>query len=483
MTPQTRLAWVFALAACGAAPQKHQVLVNNGAPLQTTADPKLVTMTAEPTTSLLLASTTSQMGVRILMTASEESRANRPPLNLGLVLDTSGSMEGDAIKAVRDNARELVGKLREGDHLSVVAFHSHADVLVPNVRIDGHNRAKILAAIEGIEAKGTTALSDGLAVGYQQLMAGTLPNGINRLVLLSDGVPNDSTSLHNILAQIQQGGVSVTSLGLGIDYDTQLMNQIARDTGGAFHYIKEPTELAAVFDDELTRMTRIVGRNLVVYLQPGPGVTIEPLPGLQAMGNGGYVATIGDLAAGEQRDLMIPITATARGEGSTAELVEVTMTFDDVIGHSGTAKREAFVGVKASADEAAVKKAVKVSLEGARIRANGAAAILQALESTRAGQVEQARKILAEAVKSVKAAAKQYPDENFAKLIDQLESVIKEVAQIRAPQPQPLTIGNAMPNGGAKRPMAAPPAMAPAAVEPALRAAEETATATVQGRN
>jgi Ca-activated chloride channel family protein len=480
MTPRTRLAWLFALAACGAHP-KHQVLAGGGgAPLQvaSTGDPKLIAMKLEPTTDVVLASATSMIGVRVLVTADEIDRAKRPALNLGLVLDTSGSMDGDAIKALRDNAREMVGKLRNGDHVSVVVFHSRAEVLVPNTVVGEGNRAEILHAIEGIHATGTTALADGLGVGYQQLMAGQLPAGINRLVLFSDGIPNDATQIPNMLAQIHGSGVSVTSLGFGLDYDTALMTQIARDTGGAFHYIEKPTEVAQVFDEELSKMTMIVGRNLVLRLQPGPGVTIHALPNLQPIGGGAFQTTIGDLAGGESRDLMIPIDVTSRAEGSTVELVEATLMFEDVIGHSGGQQREAYLGLKTSADAAKVQAAIKVSLESARIRANASAAILEAIGLARQGQLPQAKKVLAEAIKDVKAAAKDYPKEDFKKLVEELESVSRQVATMVPPQ-NGLQIGNANVLQGEPRPMA--PVTAAPAVERDLRRTEESATERVQG--
>jgi hypothetical protein len=154
---------------------------------------------------------------------------------------------------------------------------------------------------------------------------------------------------------------------------------MARDTGGTFHYIETPDTIASVFNDELTKMTTVVGRNLQLALAPGPGVTIEPMPGLVVGGDGKVYATIGDLAAGEKRDLMIPIKLAARGDGSTAELVDATLSFDDVVNHSGRLTRDAFVAVKTSKDAVAVRKAVKIDLEVQRVRTTAASAILEAI--------------------------------------------------------------------------------------------------------
>ncbi|HEV7555288.1 MAG TPA: VWA domain-containing protein, partial [Kofleriaceae bacterium] len=371
-------------------------------------DPGLVEMTAEPTTSLILANAATELGVRVRITAHDLPAAQRPPLDLALVLDTSGSMEGQAIDALRLSARELASKLRDGDRLSVVVFHSKTELLVPNVVVGPNNRAAIDRAISTIHATGTTDLAGGLTMGLAQLRATLLPNGINRIVLLSDGVPNSSTELPQLVTLIRRSGVSVTSLGFGGDYDTTLMTQIARDTGGAFHYLEQASDVAAVFDSELAKMTTSVARNMQLVIEPGPGVTIPAMPGLSARGDGTYYAMIGDLPAGDTRDLMIPVQVTARGEGSTAELVQATLSFDDVIGHSGARERDAFVSAKTSRDTVAIKAAIKIDLEVARIRTSAAAAILQAINLARSGQIQQARQSLATATAAVKAAAAKY---------------------------------------------------------------------------
>jgi len=474
MTPRTSLAWLpLLVTACTHAKPPTTIATNTRPPLVAAIDPHLVEMTADPTTSLVLASATSDLGIRVRITAKDLPAAQRPPLDLALVLDTSGSMEGDAIEALRTSARALAKELRDGDRLSVVVFNSKAQVLVPNAVVGPRNRASIDHAIAEIKATGTTDLTAGLSLGLAELRAGLMPAGINRIVLLSDGIPNTSAQLPQIVAGIRQAGVSVTSLGFGIDYDTTLMTQIARDTGGAFHYLEHADEVAKVFDAELIKMTTSVARNLQLALEPGPGVTIVAMPGLTAGGDGKFYAAIGDLPAGEARDLMIPIQVAARREGSTAELVQATLHFDDVIGKSGIREREAFVAVKTSKDAAALKAAIKIDLEVARIRATAAAAILQALTLARAGQVPQARQGLVAATAIVKAAAGKFAGAGLDELVKQLEAVEKEIAQIVAAQ-QPLQVD--------KRPVPRQPATAPApAIEQDLRRTEAAAAKTMRG--
>jgi len=470
MTPRSRLPWLLlcsSLLACAHGKPAPSVVAAR-APLAAAVDPHLVEMTADPTTSLVLANARDELAIRVRIKASDLPAARRPALDLALVLDTSGSMEGDAIDALRTSARALAAKLRDGDRLSVVVFHSKAEVLVPNVVIRQDNRASIDHAIAGIHATGTTDLAGGLAVGLAQLQVGYLPNGINRIVLLSDGVPNSSAQLPALVARVRQAGVSITSLGFGIDYDSTLMAGLARDTGGAFHYLAAADEVGKMFDAELAKMSTSVARNMQLVIAPGPGVTVSAMPGLGATPDGKFYAAIGDLPAGETRDLMIPITVAARAAGSTAELLDATLTFDDVIGKSGQQTRDAFVAVKTSKDAAALKSAIAIDLEVARIRATAAAAILQAIIVARNGQVAQARQGLAAAAATVKTAATHYPE--LADLVIQLDQVDHEIAQI---VPAVQVVRDQRPQQ---------PAMAPMPeTEKQLRQVEDKASAVLRG--
>lgn len=459
------------LLAC--TPQKPPSPVPNSAALSQASDPKLVVMTVDPTTSLIASSTTTQLGVRIQVRALDLPGANRPRLNLALVLDTSGSMDGTTIDALRTSATNVVSAMRDGDRVSLIAFHSRVDLLAPNTVLDPASRPRVLAAIGKITARGTTDLAAGLAAGLQQVQAGRLPNGINRIVLLSDGVPNSSTNLPGLIASAHGAGIGITTLGLGNDYDSTLLAQMARDTGGGFHYIEEPGAVAAVFENELTRMSTVVGRNLSLSLSPGPGVAILPMPGLAIGGDGRAQATLGDLAAGETRDLMIPVTVVGRADGSIAELVDLELSFDDMIGHSGRRQREAFVSLKASSDKAAVAAAVKLDLEVQRIRTTAAGAILEAIAMARGNQVDAARSKLAAAASIVRAASTRLADPELAAIAVQIDEVAKQLAQLVVPQ---AIVGDRQAPGLDR------PAMAPAPVESKLRRVEDEASKALSGR-
>ena len=458
-----------AVAACGhakPAPATRASAANGPALV---ADPQLIEMSVDPTASLVPASASSKLGVRVQIHALDLPAARRPAVNLTLVLDTSGSMAGKPIAALRTSARSLIERMRDGDRVAVIAFHSRVDLLVPNTPIDATARERISKVIDRITARGTTDLAAGLAAGLQQVQAGLLRDGINRIVMFSDGVPNTAAALPTLIASAHQTGIGVTTLGFGIDYDSTLLTRIARDTGGTFRYVETPEAVASVFDSELSKMTTVVGRNLQLALAPGPGVTIEAMPGLTIGADGKAYATIGDLAAGERRDLMIPIRVAARGDGSIAELVDVALAFDDVINRSGRQQRDGFATAAASDDALAVRQSVKIDLEVQRIRTAAASAVLDAIAFARQGQLDQGRKRIVDVIELVRAATTRLQDPELAKMVAQLEELIGHLAQLTTP------IDVQVPAGDAK------PVVAPASVEVRLRRTEERAAQTVRG--
>jgi Ca-activated chloride channel family protein len=429
MLPATRLpafflAASFIAAGCGPA-HKGATLAGGGSPLSTVSDPHLIEMTAENTQALVPADTVAEMAVRIRVTAGDAPAGGRPPLNLVLLLDTSGSMEGKAIEALRTSARDLVDKMDARDHIAVVSFHAIGEVLVPSTMLDAHARATIDQRLSEIEAKGTTAMADGLTLALQQSATGHTADSIDRIVLLGDGVPNDPAPIAGLIASAAAQHVSITALGLGVEFDPILLASLATGTGGVYRYLDKPEAVADVFDHELTRMQAVVGRNLQLQIRPGPGVTIETIPGLQDAG-GLQWAMLGDLAAGEHRDVIVPVKVTGRKDGAPVELLDAFLTFDDAVGASGQQQRTAYASAHASADDDKVKQSVTTSITLALSRAKAAGSILAAITQARNGDVAGATATLDAAETDARAVG----DKDCDALADQMDALRPHLAEL-----------------------------------------------------
>ena len=171
-------------------------------------DPHLIELSSDTSTGLVPAGSPSELAIRIRVSAARVPSDHRPPLDLVLLLDTSGSMEGASISALRNAAHDLVERMGPRDHLAIVTFDSSADVLVPSHELDGDTRAGALDKIDHLQARGTTDMADGLALALQQIATGRTAGSIDRIVLLGDGVPNDPAPLPGLVAQARDARVS-----------------------------------------------------------------------------------------------------------------------------------------------------------------------------------------------------------------------------------------------------------------------------------
>ena len=441
-----------------------------GAPLAASGDPRLIELAVEPTAGKVLATEVGELAVRIRVSAAKLPPGERPPLNLALVLDTSGSMEGEAIEEEKRAARQLVERLTPRDRVSLVVFHSTAEVLVPATPVTDQARKQLADAIDGIRARGTTDLASGLTLGLQQAQAGRAPQSIDRIVLLGDGVPNDPTPLPGLVAHAVQQRLSITTLGLGVEFDAELLGKIATDTGGRYHYLDEPGQVATVFEDELLKMRQVIGKNLALNLVAGPGVILEPLGGFQPMGNGLY-AVLGDLTAGEIMDVIVPLKVTGRRDGATVELIDATLTFEDATIGAGPLRRTGFASVNASADPAAVAASVKTQIALARDRARANSAILDAIAHARAGNLAGAQAILEAAIGATRSALELHDDADLRRDLEKLETLRADLPELAAAAMRAMQAEHAAAGAGA---MPAP-AAAPVDVERRTRAIQRDA--------
>jgi len=363
---------VFVACSMGCVATKNAIVETSSAmPL---LHPKLV---GDASSAIAPANHELALTVRIAIDAKDLPRPPRPALNVALCIDTSGSMEGKPIADARKAALAFVDSLKPGDWVSVVTFDSKMNLLVPATQIDDAGRVAIRSKVAAMKAEGTTAMTAGLQAAVQQVAAHYDAMHVNRVVLLGDGVPNEEPGVRAIMNQAVSSQISITTLGLGDDYDEILMGTIARTTGGRFHHVEDSGALATFFDGELSRISRVVAHNGYVDVIPGPGVTIDGVIGneIARMGSAVRVVT-GDIALGDRRELYVKIHATPHKDGSAVELLDATF-------HHDAGEEHVFVGVHASADDAKVQASHDGNVEKGAALAQQAADEIEAIRKAR----------------------------------------------------------------------------------------------------
>ncbi|MFK7985595.1 MAG: VWA domain-containing protein [Sandaracinaceae bacterium] len=370
-------------------------------------DPEVVMMEGTLANRYVVAGQVSEVISRLRIDTRALEGVERPPINLALVVDTSGSMDGDPISHARHASLSLLDVLHPEDRLSVVAFHSETEVLLESTQIGSAEIPELRERIGQMEARGTTDLAGGVQAGLEELVRHFEPEGVNRLVLLSDGVPNDPSGILALATAAGERGIRITALGLGDDYDETLLGQVAQQSGGRFHYVSEASAVAGVFRDEVLRFERLLARNVVLELRPGPGVQIDSVLGqpTTASSAGAVRVSLGDVSEGEHRDVVIRMRAAARRPGASVELMDAVLSFDDAIQDAGRLERRVFLGARATGSQEDLEAGRDVEVERAAARMVAAVTTVQAIERARSGRVEEARAILNQAAREAEMAA------------------------------------------------------------------------------
>jgi len=397
----------------------------------------LMTIEGDLANRYVLADKPGTVLARLRIATHAPTATRSGPVNVVLVMDTSGSMEGKPIEDARAAALAMVDSLTDGDHLAVIAFGSRADVLLPATELDGDNRAKAKKSLQALSASGTTHLADGLRLGLEQVKKFLDPHGINRIVLVGDGVPNSESEIRPLAAQAANLAIPITVLGLGPDFNETLMGAVAQISGGQFHYVRESAGVAAFFKDEVLRLKQVYARNAVIEVSPGPGVRIESVVGLPTStnGNGSVLVTLGDISRADSRDLVVRLTTDPRREGATVELFDAVLSFDDAWGSGERLLRRLFLGAKATGSEADLAKGRNADVEDTAATMQAAATTVQAIEMVRNGENERAREVLEQAAAQADNEAKSNPSPRLRTSAKKLRAL---GSSLPAPEPAPI---------------------------------------------
>ncbi|MDE0037858.1 MAG: VWA domain-containing protein [Gammaproteobacteria bacterium] len=214
-------------------------------------------------------------------------RANRPPLNLALVLDRSGSMEATGkIVYLKEAASKAVDGLTPSDHLAVVEYDTEITTLWPSQPVLAKESIKRL--IDRLTPRGGTDLAAGMMRGVEEVAARMqtvdAQRAVSRVLLLSDGLANHGVThaaeISGMVREAKRQGVRISTLGLGLDYGEDLMQAIAQNGGGAFYHVEHPHQIARIYQEELAALSATVAKDARLRLEAAPGVVNATILGV-----------------------------------------------------------------------------------------------------------------------------------------------------------------------------------------------------------
>ncbi|MFJ5255210.1 von Willebrand factor type A domain-containing protein [Pseudomonas sp. NPDC088414] len=217
--------------------------------------------------------------LRIGIKASDRAVAELAPANLVFLVDVSGSMDRrEGLPLVKSTLKLLVDQLREQDRVSLVVYAGESRVVLEPT--SGREKAKIRTAIEQLTAGGSTAGASGIELAYQIAQQAFVPKGINRILLATDGDFNvgisDFDSLKQLAVDKRKTGISLTTLGFGVDnYNEHLMEQLADAGDGNYAYIDNLREARKVLVDQLGSTLAVVAKNVKLQVEFNPAQVSE----------------------------------------------------------------------------------------------------------------------------------------------------------------------------------------------------------------
>jgi Ca-activated chloride channel family protein len=277
-------------------------------------DPRLI---VRPDRRLIRAHGRSERFLLVEITAPTvalDPARRRPPVNLAFVLDRSGSMGGhNKLSLAKQAALESIHRLEAEDRFAVVTYDDQVDVVMPGTQATPDARREAARRLAGIEPRNSTDLHAGWLTGCEQAAAGLQAEGVNRVMLLTDGLANrgvtDPGELARLAYDLRRRGVTTSTFGVGSDFDEALLQVMADNGGGHFYYAGDVAQMRDHITSEVGETLEVVAREVVLELTIPESVRVDSLSPFRVEQNGGRARILlGDMVSGQLLSVALRVT-------------------------------------------------------------------------------------------------------------------------------------------------------------------------------
>jgi Ca-activated chloride channel family protein len=353
---------------------------------------------------------------------------SRLPLNLGVVIDRSGSMYDERrLEFVIEAVKFLADNLTPEDKVSIVAFADKAKVLItPEAARDKSAVKRAIDDIDLLEIGGGTQMALGMRAAIDEVKKNLNPDRLNRVLVLTDGQTYEETACIDLVEK-NRGEISFSTMGVGVEFNEKLLQRLAQDSNGKYHFIGDPAEIPSIFEDELEGLRSVSLRNGRIEVTLSQGVQVREAfrasPEIYVLGTPlvgedrkiGY--EIGDLQAGVPGSVLLTLVLPPRKPGQVRILqstfhyevpggsektVECDLTVDYTLDRTLTSKRNGRV----------MNLVDQVSI--AKLQA-------KAEEELKLGNVDRATRLLGNALQGTQRMGNVKATQALSGLIDQIK--------------------------------------------------------------
>jgi Ca-activated chloride channel homolog len=255
-------------------------------------------------------------------------KSQRPPLNLALVIDRSGSMAGEKLEYVKQAALHVLDLLQAQDRAALVAFDDEINLLAPSMPVTDENRAEMRRAIQPLRAGRSTNLSEGWLTGCQEAATSAGEGILTRTLLLTDGQANegiiDLEELAKHAHQLAVRGVSTSTFGVGHGFNEHLLEAMSNQGDGNFYYIESPADIPNLFRQEFQELSSVTLREVSITIQLPPQVDVQVLGGWRSSCSEGVLRIdLGSLTAARPQEVYVRVLTPPAGQDEQIELEAV----------------------------------------------------------------------------------------------------------------------------------------------------------------
>jgi Ca-activated chloride channel family protein len=353
---------------------------------------------------------------------------SRLPLNLGVVIDRSGSMYDERrLEFVTEAVKFLADNLTADDKVSIVAFADRAKVLItPEAARDKSAVKRAIDDIDLLDIGGGTQMALGMRAAIDEVKKNLSPDRLNRVLVLTDGQTYEETACIDLVEK-NRHEISFSTMGVGVEFNEKLLQRLAQDSNGKYHFIGDPAEIPGIFEDELEGLRSVSLRNGRIEVTLSQGVQVREafraspeiyVLGTPLVGEDRKISyEIGDLQAGVPGSVLLTLVLPPRKPGQVRVLqstfhyevpggsektVECDLTVDYTLDRTLTSKRNGRV----------MNLVDQVSI--AKLQA-------KAEEELKAGNVDRATRLLGNALQGTQRMGNVKATQALSGLIDQIK--------------------------------------------------------------
>lgn len=373
----------------------------------------------------VLPSDTSQNAVvKITLDAPQPpTELERPPVNLAIVLDRSGSMNGEKLEKAKQAAIEVVRRLGHQDIFSLIIYDHNVETIVPAQ--SARNVEWIESRIRRIQSGGNTALFGGVSQGASEVRKNLKNDYVHRVILLSDGLANVGPSTPHDLGRLgtalMKEEISVTTMGVGTDYNEDLMARLAQNSDGNTYFVESSRDLPRIFATELGDVLNVVAKKVHVNIECPNGVTPLRIIGREGRIKGNTIEfSLNQLYGGQEKYALVEVMIPAIRSGGDLEVAMAKASYMDPF----TLKQEvskAKVTASFSKDREKVEKSANVGVQKELYLNLKALAEEKAITYSDEGNRVQAGTTLQKSAKQLKEFGEKYNDQEILQQAEELE--------------------------------------------------------------